>query len=116
LLSFLLLAYFRSISAQQNSTKINIDFEADVLPYATGGYFGDAWARKNKWRERLLTAKVNKPVMCHPIETFCTYTSTHDFASRPNAIFSTWQGTQNTDTKPTLPRAKNVNAQPTHPS
>jgi len=34
----------------------------------------------------------------------------------PNAIFSTWQGTQNPDTMPTLPRAKNANAQPTHPS
>jgi hypothetical protein len=37
-----------------------------------------------------------------------------DFATRPHAIFSTLQGTQNPDTKPTLPRAKNANAQPTH--
>ena len=36
--------------------------------------------------------------------------------TRPHAIFSTWQGTQNPDTKPTLPRAKNANAQPAHPS
>jgi len=36
--------------------------------------------------------------------------------TRPNAIFSTWQGTQNPDTKPTLPRAKNANAQPKHPA
>jgi uncharacterized RDD family membrane protein YckC len=56
-----LLAYFRSISAQQNSTKINIGFKADVLPYATGGYYGEARAGKNKWRVRLLAAKVNKP-------------------------------------------------------
>lgn len=35
--------------------------------------------------------------------------------TRPNAIFSTLQGTQNPDTKPTLQRAKNANAQPTHP-
>ena len=35
--------------------------------------------------------------------------------TRPHAIFSTLQGTQNPDTKPTLQRAKNANAQPTHP-
>ena len=33
-----------------------------------------------------------------------------------HAIFSTLQGAQNPDTKPTLQRAKNANAQPTHPS
>ena len=33
-------------------------------------------------------------VMCHPIEASCTYTITHDFAARPHAIFSTWQGRQ----------------------
>jgi hypothetical protein len=36
--------------------------------------------------------------------------------TRPHAIFSTLQGTQNPDTKPTLQRAKNADAQPTHPS
>jgi hypothetical protein len=36
--------------------------------------------------------------------------------TQPNAIFSTLQGTQNPDTKPTLQRAKNANTQPTHPS
>ncbi len=36
--------------------------------------------------------------------------------TRPYAIFSTLQGTQNPDTKQTLQRAKNANAQPTHPS
>ena len=35
--------------------------------------------------------------------------------TRPYAIFSTLQGAQNPDTKPTLQRAKNANAQPTHP-
>ena len=35
--------------------------------------------------------------------------------TRPHAIFSTLQGTQNHDTKQTLQRAKNANAQPTHP-
>jgi len=33
----------------------------------------------------------------------------------PTLFFSTLQGTQNPDTKPTLQRAKNANAQPTHP-
>ncbi|WP_298296235.1 hypothetical protein [Hydrotalea sp.] len=33
--------------------------------------------------------------------------------TRPHAIFSTLQGAQNPDTKPTLQRAKNANAQPT---
>ena len=54
-------------------------------------------------------------VVRHPIETFRTYSNTQDFAMRPDAIFSTLQGTQNPDTKPTLQRAKNANAQPTHP-
>ncbi len=34
----------------------------------------------------------------------------------PHAIFSTLQGTQNPHTKPTLQRAKNANAQLTHPA
>lgn len=41
---------------------------------------------------------------------------TQNFAMLPNAIFSTWQGTQNPDTKQTLPRAKKANAQPARPS
>jgi hypothetical protein len=52
--------------------------------------------------------------VCHPIETFYTYSNTQDFAMLPNAIFSTLQGTQNADTKQTLQRAKNANTQPTH--
>jgi hypothetical protein len=35
--------------------------------------------------------------------------------TRPHAIFSILQGAQNPDTKPTLQRAKNANAQPTAP-
>jgi hypothetical protein len=54
-------------------------------------------------------------VVCHPIETFRTYSNTQDYAMLPNAIFSTLQGTQNFDTKPTLQRAKNANAQPALP-
>ncbi len=35
--------------------------------------------------------------------------------TRPHAIFRTLQGTQNRNTKPTLQRAKNANAQPSYP-
>jgi hypothetical protein len=49
-------------SFQKNQTsKWNFGLELDVLPYATGGYFGAAWAGKNKWRGRALFADVNKP-------------------------------------------------------
>jgi hypothetical protein len=36
--------------------------------------------------------------------------------TRPHAIFSTLQGTQNPNTNQTLQRAKNAKAQPTQPS
>jgi len=48
-------------------------------------------------------------------DTAFLFDTTQNFAMLPNAIFSTWQGTQNPDTMPTLPRAKNANTQPTHP-
>ncbi len=54
-------------------------------------------------------------VMCHPIEHPAHIQSSMTLPTRPHAIFSTWQGTQNPDTKPTLQRAKIANAQPTHP-
>ena len=54
--------------------------------------------------------------MCHPIEHSAHIQTSMTLPTRPNAIFSTLQGTQNPDTKPTLQRAKNANAQPTHPS
>jgi len=50
-----------------------------------------------------------------PYSASCTYINFHDFAARPHAIFSTWQGTQYPDTKPTLPRAKNAYA-PSQPA
>jgi len=55
-------------------------------------------------------------VVRHPIEHFAHKQTSMTLPSRPHAIFSTLQGTQNPDTKPTLQRAKNANAQPTHPS
>lgn len=45
----------------QTSEKWNVGLELDVLPYATGGYFGAAWVGKNKWRSRVLVADVNMP-------------------------------------------------------
>jgi hypothetical protein len=53
--------------------------------------------------------------MCHPIQHPAHIQSSMTLPTRPYAIFSTLQGTQNPDTKPTLQRAKNANAQPTHP-
>jgi len=53
--------------------------------------------------------------MCHPIEHPAHKQSSMTLPTRPYAIFSTLQGTQNPDTKPTLQRAKNANAQPTAP-
>jgi hypothetical protein len=52
----------KTVSFQNNQTsKWNFGVELDVLPYATGGYFGAVWVGKNKWRARALLADVNKP-------------------------------------------------------
>jgi len=48
-------------SAQQQSKKIDAGIEIDIIPFATGGWFAAAWAGKNQWRLRALTASVNKP-------------------------------------------------------
>ncbi|WP_264563535.1 hypothetical protein [Flavobacterium sp. N3904] len=52
-----------SVSVQNNETtkKWNFGVELDVLPYATGGYFGAVWVGKDKWRTRALIADVYKP-------------------------------------------------------
>lgn len=50
-----------STKNDQTSNKLNFGLELDVLPYATGGYFGAGWIGKNKWRTRALLADVNKP-------------------------------------------------------
>jgi hypothetical protein len=49
-----------SVKNDQTS-KWNFGLELDVLPYATGGYFGAGWVGKNKWRGRALFADVNRP-------------------------------------------------------
>lgn len=54
-------------------------------------------------------------VVRHPIEHPTHILTSMTLPTRPNAIFSTLQGAQNPDTKPTLQRAKNANAQPAHP-
>lgn len=54
-------------------------------------------------------------VVRHPIEHPTHIQASMTLPTRPHAISSTLQGTQNLDTKPTLQRAKNANAQPTHP-
>jgi hypothetical protein len=50
-----------SAKNDQTTNKLNFGLELDVLPYATGGYFGAGWIGKNKWRARILLADVNKP-------------------------------------------------------
>src|SRR4051812_44810184 len=49
--------------AQKPSSRINVGIEQDVLPYATGGYFGGLWVGKNHVRGRALVARVHKPDM-----------------------------------------------------
>ncbi|HEU4788947.1 MAG TPA: hypothetical protein VFS71_04620 [Flavobacterium sp.] len=51
----------QSTNGTDTNNKWNFGLELDVLPYATGGYFGAVWAGKGKWRTRALLADVNKP-------------------------------------------------------
>jgi len=50
-----------SVKNNPTSKEWNFGVELDVLPYATGGYFGAGWAGKDKWRVRGLYADVNRP-------------------------------------------------------
>jgi hypothetical protein len=79
-----------SVKAQQKDTT-HFGVELDLLPYATGGYFAAAWAGKNQWRLRLLTASVNKPdwstpdgFVNHHISAYALVT---DYFLKPN-----WKG------------------------
>jgi hypothetical protein len=38
-----------------------VGFEADALPYATGGYYGSVWYGMQPWRLRAVVAEVNLP-------------------------------------------------------
>lgn len=60
----LLVSLFLCLYAQaqeKQAAKVQFGLELDVLPYATGGYFGGAWIGKDVWRIRALTAFVKKP-------------------------------------------------------
>lgn len=61
-LILILVCFGCHIQAQTiESKKLDAGLELDVLPYATGGYFGAAWMGKGLWRVRALTAYVKKP-------------------------------------------------------
>lgn len=54
--------------AQERKTenRFTAGLELDVLPYATGGYFGAFWAGQGHWRGRLIVAKATKPDLLLP--------------------------------------------------
>lgn len=60
-IAFSMQLHAQSTNGTETNNKWNFGVELDVLPYATGGYFGAVWAGKNKWRGRALLADVNKP-------------------------------------------------------
>ncbi len=66
--------------------------ELDVLPYATGGYFGALWAGKGHWRGRLLAARATKPDFLLPDgytdNTIRAYALLADYFRKPD--FSGW--------------------------
>lgn len=63
-LSLLLFALALSLSNAQETAqpaRLTAGLELDLLPYATGGYFGAIWAGKGHWRGRLIVARATKP-------------------------------------------------------
>ncbi len=42
-------------------SSMSIGFEADVLPFATGGYYGSIWLSHNHFRYRAVVTKVSVP-------------------------------------------------------
>lgn len=61
---FLLLSLYAGLNTQaqvNEPKKTQFGLELDVLPYATGGYFGAGWVGRDLWRVRALTAFVKKP-------------------------------------------------------
>lgn len=61
ILLFALMITKANNSFAQSNSKVRAGIELDVLPYATGGYFGAVCAGNDRWRMRILTANVNKP-------------------------------------------------------
>lgn len=49
------------VRAQPAAAPLSVGLELDVLPYATGGYFGAVWIGKGHWRGRVLAAQATKP-------------------------------------------------------
>jgi len=49
------------VHGQQTSQPVSFGVELDVLPYATGGYFGAAWVARGPYRLRGLHARVHMP-------------------------------------------------------
>ena len=52
------LAYGQPAGAAKDLT---IGFEADALPYITGGYYGSVWAGHNHVRYRAIISRINIP-------------------------------------------------------
>lgn len=61
LLPIFLLSLAIPLHSQQPAKRLSIGLEQDVLPYATGGYFGCLWVGGGHWRVRALLAKATKP-------------------------------------------------------
>jgi hypothetical protein len=55
------LAILTDATSQTSAKKISIGVEEDLLPFATGGFFGGLWAGKDHIRGRALIARVYKP-------------------------------------------------------
>ena len=61
--SILLLLVAAAGYAQVNKPqpKITVGFEADALPYLTGGYYGSVWAGHNHLRYRAIVTQITTP-------------------------------------------------------
>lgn len=58
---FCCLAVLLPAQEKTAATALTAGFELDLLPYATGGYFGAIWVGKGHWRSRLIVARATKP-------------------------------------------------------
>lgn len=84
-----------SLAAQHPApapSRLTAGFELDFLPYATGGYFGAAWAGAGHWRGRLIVAKATKPDFLLPDgysnNAIRAYALLADYFRRPD--YSAW--------------------------
>jgi hypothetical protein len=109
-----------SLRAQSNDQPpFNFGLELDALPYLTGGYFGAAWAGRQHWRLRVLTAGVNKPDWSTPDgftnHRITAYATVADYFLKPDwtgwwigggPVF--WSSTIQTDAKLQTAQFKNL--------